>query len=87
MNREPDPEDLSAVISEGDLVPYLLSLAGLDRKRTPGTGTGDEAVARPPFGPLHRPGAWPAGTRPTDHNTCHPNCDCALTRRPPEEDR
>lgn len=27
--------------------------------------------------PLHRPGAWPSGTR-TDLPTCDPNCDCTL---------
>ena len=87
MAYEPTPEDMAAAREQGDLVEMLLGAAGRTRKRvaTP-EQPDDEPSARIPTSPLHRPGTWPAGTRPTDHNTCHPNCDCALTRRPPGED-
>jgi hypothetical protein len=86
VSREPDREDLAAVISEGDLVPYLLSLAGRGRKRAPETADAGEAVAKPPFGPLHRPGTWPFGVGTPGPNTCHPDCGCAIKPRPPEEE-
>lgn len=84
MNAAPDPDDMAAIAAEGDLVEYLLSLAGRSRKRAK-EPIRDEAAAVDPadFGPAHRPGAWPAGTRPAGPNTCAPDCGCALNNPPP----
>ncbi len=84
MNREPEPEDVAAVIGEGDLVPYLLSLTGRARRRA-NEPAAEDAPTAIPASPLHRPGAWPAGTRPPGPNTCSPDCDCALTSPSLEE--
>lgn len=39
------------------------------------------ASTAPGYGPRHRPGAWPAGTHPTNSLICRPDCPCAP--RPP----
>lgn len=80
------PEDIAAMREQGDLHEYLLILAGRPPKppKTPPPVDGEPAVARAPFAsPHHRPGAWPSGTRPAGPNTCHPDCDCAIT--PPHD--
>lgn len=71
------PDDIAALRAEGNLTAYINALTG----RTPKPAV--QAASDPVFvpGPLHRPGAWPAGTR-TDAPTCHPDCTCAITTRP-----
>lgn len=81
MNAAPDPDDMAAMAEEGSLVEYLLLLTGRTRKRVKEPGR-DEAVEAADFGPAHRPGAWPAGTRPAGPNTCDPGCGCALNKPP-----
>lgn len=83
MTMEPTPEDMAAAKDQGDLVAMLLATVGRSRKRAaePGPDTGPVVVGIP-ASPLHRPGAWPAGTRPAGPNTCRPDCDCALTDPP-----
>jgi hypothetical protein len=79
-----EADNFTALIGDGDLVEYLLSTAGLTRKKAKTT----DADAPPPapvgFGPLHRPGSWPFGINPPGPNTCHPDCGCAIKPRPPE---
>lgn len=73
------PEDIAALRQQGDLRAYIDALTGRTSKPEV------EQVIEEPFvpGPRHRPGAWPAGTRPSGPNTCHPDCNCALI--PPEQ--
>lgn len=86
MNADLSPADLGALKGDGDLIEYLLSLAGRTRKQAKASAApadAEVAAARKPIrSPLHRPGAWPAGTRPAGSNTCDPDCDCALIRPP-----
>jgi hypothetical protein len=73
-------EDIAALRQEdGGIQGLIAALTG----RVPKPATvAEPAVDTPPdFGPHHRPGAWPAGTR-TDQPTCHPDCRCAITSRP-----
>jgi hypothetical protein len=83
-----DPEDIAALRAESpdDLIEYLLSLGGRARTKTatPELAADERAARRPITSPLHRPGAWPAGIQaPTGSATCHPDCDCAPTPKPP----
>lgn len=73
---------MAAIVDQGDIVDYLLSITGRSRKRAKASAR-DEAVEAADFGPGHRPGAWPAGTRPAGPNTCDPDCGCALNDPPP----
>jgi hypothetical protein len=84
MSIEPTSEDMAAAKAQGDLVETLLAAAGRTRKRsTRPEPTADSSVKTPPFTTgLHRPGAWPSGTRPVGPNTCDPGCDCALNQPP-----
>jgi hypothetical protein len=75
---------MAAMVEEGSLVEYLLLVSGRTPKRAKGP-VRDEAVTAAGFGPLHRPGAWPAGTRPAGANTCDPDCGCALNKLPARE--
>jgi hypothetical protein len=75
---------MAAITEQGDLVEYLLSLTGAARKRVK-EPVRDGGVKAADFGPLHRPGAWPAGTRPAGANTCDPDCGCALNKLPARE--
>jgi hypothetical protein len=71
-------EDIAALRKQGDFAEYLRSLVG-------GPPPPEPAKAKPEpisFGPGHRPGAWPAGTRPAGPNTCDPDCECALNHPP-----
>lgn len=87
-NHEPTSEDMAAAKEQGDLVEMLLAAAGRTRKRaTAPQSDVDPPIVAIPSSPLHRLGAWPAGTRPAGPNTCHPDCDCALTDPPSEEIR
>lgn len=79
MNHQPTAGDMAAAVEQGDLVEMLLATAGRTRRRAPETGSPAPGTAVP-TSPLHRPGAWPSGTRPAGPSTCHPDCDCALTR-------
>jgi hypothetical protein len=72
---------MGALREQDSLVEFLLLAAGRSRKRAPGSAGGEPKPAAPIRSPLHRPGAWPAGTR-SDIPTCDPGCDCALTHRP-----
>lgn len=85
MAFDPTPEDMAAAKAQGDLVEMLLAAGGRERKNASRPeAPADDAVKLPPFAPaLHRPGAWPVGTRPAGPETCHPDCDCALIK--PEE--
>lgn len=85
MSYEPTSDDIGALKAEGGLVEYLLSTAGRSRKRPKeDAATPDQIAARRPItSPLHRPGAWPVGTRPAGPSTCDPGCDCALNNPPP----
>lgn len=77
-----DPADIAALRAENpeDLIEYLLLLGGRPRTAPLATPALDEIAAAPISSPLHRPGAWPSGTRPAGPNTCSPDCDCALIR-------
>lgn len=72
-------DDIAAIRQEeGGLASLIAMLAN-----RPSTS----AASAPPIGsahtsPLHRPGAWPAGTRPAGPNTCSSDCDCALDHPP-----
>jgi hypothetical protein len=82
--HEPTPEDMAALIDEGSLVDYLLSTGGRIRKKPQQQAQRDDNPAfAAPTSPLHRPGAWPFGLGPPGPNTCHPDCDCAITPKPP----
>jgi hypothetical protein len=72
-------EDIAALREQGDFGAYL-------RMRFAAPEAAPAAPPPPPpaghaHGPLHKPGAWPAGTR-TDRPTCHPDCDCSLAPHP-----
>lgn len=74
-------DDIAALRAQGDLRAYIDAIAGRTPTPTPKPETTLAPELLPPTSPLHRPGAWPAGTR-TDRPTCHPDCDCAITRPP-----
>lgn len=80
MATEITVEDIAALRTQGqDFREYLrLRLAASQPVQPP-----QQAAAPASYGPLHRPGSWPAGTRSTG-STCHPDCDCALTRHTPK---
>lgn len=84
MNYEPTPDDMAAAKKQGDLVEMLLNATGRTRKKTKATEPAPATTAPPDHGPLHRPGAWPFGLGNPGPNTCHPDCGCAITPRPPE---
>lgn len=56
-----DEDDIAAMRREGDLHGFLRDQvrAGRNRRAVP-------PAVKPPALPGHRPGAWPAGTRPPD---------------------
>lgn len=56
-----DPDDIAALRADGDLVSYLLSLAG----RAPAKPKSAEAEPEPPSYHIARKGAWPCGTAPS----------------------
>jgi hypothetical protein len=67
-------DDIAALRKEGDFGAYLRLRFGAGE--TPAAATPAPPVIGSANGPLHKPGAWPSGTR-TDRPTCHPDCDCA----------
>jgi hypothetical protein len=71
-------EDIAAMRAQGqDFREYLRVRLAASQPRTEPP---QQAATPVNFGPLHRPGAWPAGTRTTGP-TCHPDCGCALTSK------
>lgn len=83
MGYEPTVEDIAAMRAQGDdFRDYLRMRLAQAQKPEPST----QAPVPVDYGPLHRPGAWPAGTRPPGPNTCHPQCGCALTQQPAKGD-
>ena len=66
-----DPDDIAALRDAGDLVSYLLSLAG----RTPSQPKPAEAEPEPPSYHIPRKGACPCGTAPSGP-TPRPCNDC-----------
>lgn len=80
MNAHLTADDIAAIrTEEGGLTALIAALTQRPPANTP---------APPPptgslHGPLHRPGAWPAGIHaPTGSATCHPDCDCTTQPRP-----
>lgn len=71
-------EDIAALDRDGDLIAYIRSLTAA--APTPTTPTTPAAM----YGASHRPGAWPAGTRPAGPNTCAPDCTCSLAPHQPD---
>ena len=65
--------DIAALKEQGDLLEFLSVLTS-----PPATAAPPSATTGSAYGAPHRPGAWPAGTRPAGPNTCSPDCDCAL---------
>ncbi|WUH94585.1 hypothetical protein OG900_33520 [Streptomyces sp. NBC_00433] len=84
MSPQISADDVAAIRAEdGNLRDFIEAL----------TASRPAAAAPPPppvigsaNGPLHKPGAWPSGTR-TDRPTCHPDCDCATHRAPAAYDQ
>jgi hypothetical protein len=75
VNYKPTADDIAAIRADGGLKALIDALTG--RTPKPADAAPAQPEYRPPSSPLHRPGAWPAGTR-TDRPTCHPDCDCAI---------
>lgn len=79
MNRI-SADDIAAIrAEEGDLTTFI---AALTSRPTPDAAPPPPRVGSAHTSPLHRPGAWPSGTRPAGPNTCDPGCDCALDNQP-----
>lgn len=67
-------DDIAALrTEEGGLATFIAALVA----NRPTEATPAPPVIGSANGPLHKPGAWPSGTR-TDRPTCHPGCDCAI---------
>lgn len=84
MAADPTVEDITAMRAQGDDFREYLRMRLAAGRRQPEPP--QQTATHTDYGPLHRPGAWPAGTR-TDRPTCHPDCDCSLTSHAPEENR
>lgn len=78
MAADPTVEDIAELRKQGDDFREYLRLR-LAAGRAPAAPP-QQTATRADFGPLHRPGAWPAGTR-SDRPTCHPDCDCSLNSK------
>lgn len=67
-------DDIAALKADGDLRQFIADLTA-NRPTS-------QVAAPPAIGSAHtaghRPGAWPAGTRPAGPNTCSPDCTCSL---------
>lgn len=75
----PSVEDIAALRSSGDdFREYLRSLTGAKPNLEPAQTATEPAN----YGPLHRRGAWPVGTRSDATVTCDPGCECALNNPP-----
>lgn len=79
MNHQISADDIAAIKADGGLEALIDALTG--RAPKPKADKPAQPEYAPPTSPLHQPGAWPYGTR-TDRPTCHPDCDCAITRPP-----
>jgi hypothetical protein len=73
MTRQPTDDDITALRKDGDLPRYLRDLIRPTRHTSPARG--DPTT---PYGPAHRPGAWPHPTQPPTSLVCQPNCPCAI---------
>lgn len=73
------PEDIAAIRTEEGGLAGLI--AALTASRPTAATPAPPPVIGSANGPLHKPGAWPSGTR-TDRATCHPDCDCATHPAP-----
>ncbi|MFI0900597.1 hypothetical protein [Streptomyces sp. NPDC020983] len=84
MAADLTPDDLAAAKEQGDLVDMLLATTGRTRKKTRAAEAEAPQSGPPDYGPLHRPGTWPFGLGNPGPNTCHPDCGCAITPKPPD---
>lgn len=74
-------DDIAAIrAEEGGIANFISMLAN----RPAAQDAAPPAIGSAHASPLHRPGAWPSGTR-ADLPTCHPDCDCSLSHRPGTE--
>ncbi|MFJ6559917.1 hypothetical protein ACIQMV_08550 [Streptomyces sp. NPDC091412] len=75
---EPSIEDIAAMREDGDLLPYLLSLAGRAPAKPKPTLT---AVPAPAYRIAHT-GGWPLGTAPTGPTPPADACTCPQHQQP-----